>query len=76
MGARFEVANTDEMVSALLTRHPRTARVLLNHGMQYVGCAIARFETLAQACAIYGIAAERLLSDLEAATKTERNDNT
>jgi hybrid cluster-associated redox disulfide protein len=75
-GDKPEMVNTDEMVSALLTRHPRAARVLLNHGMHCVGCAIARFETLAEACAIYGIPVERLLRDLEAATTSERNGNT
>jgi hypothetical protein len=33
-------------------------------------------ETLAEACAIYGIPVERLLRDLEAATTSERNGNT
>jgi hybrid cluster-associated redox disulfide protein len=76
MGDRREMVNTDEMVSAVLTRQPRAARVLLNHGMHCIGCAIARFEPLAEACAIYAIPLERLLSDLDAATKAERNDNT
>ena len=64
MGDTHEMVNTDEMVSDLLTRHPRAARVLVNHGMHCVGCAIARFETLAEACAVYGIPVERLLDEL------------
>ncbi len=76
MGDKLEVVHTGEMVSALLSRHPRAARVLLNHGMHCIGCSISRFETLAETCAIYGIPVERLLMDLEAATKAERNDNT
>ncbi len=31
MGVRLEMVNTDEMMSALLTRAPQAARVLLNH---------------------------------------------
>ena len=64
MGDRREMVNPDEMVSALLTRHPQAARVLVNHGMHCVGCAIARFETLAEACAVYGVPVERLLDEL------------
>ena len=64
MGDRREMVNTDDMVSALLIRHPRAARVLLNHGMHCVGCAIARFETLAEACAVYGVPVEGLLDEL------------
>jgi hybrid cluster-associated redox disulfide protein len=76
MGVRLEMVNTDEMMSALLTRAPQAASVLLNHGMHCIGCSISRFETLAEACAIYGIPVERVLRDLEAATNAERNDNT
>lgn len=76
MGAMLEMVNSDERVSALLARNPKAARVLLDHGMHCIGCAIARFETLAEACAIYSIPLERLLSDLNVATRTERNENT
>ena len=48
----------------------------LNHRMHCVGCAIAPFETLAEVCCVYGVPLKRLLSDLDAATKAERNDNT
>jgi hybrid cluster-associated redox disulfide protein len=54
------------MVAALLAREPRLARVLLRHGMHCVGCAIAPFETIAEACAIYGVSVEQLLGDLRA----------
>lgn len=53
MGDRREMVNTDDIVSALLTRHPRVARVLVNHGMHCVGCAIGRFEAQSEACAVY-----------------------
>ena len=64
MGDRLEMVNADEMVSAVLTRHPRAARVFLNHRMHCVGCAIGRFETLAEACAVYGVSVEHILDEL------------
>jgi hybrid cluster-associated redox disulfide protein len=75
-GDKPEMVNTDELVSTLLSRNPRAAGVLLNHGMHCIGCSISRFETLAEACGIYGIPVECLLRDLDVATKAERNDNT
>jgi hybrid cluster-associated redox disulfide protein len=59
-----DVSYADETVAALLAREPRAARVLLDHGMHCVGCAIAPFETLAEICAVYGVSLEQLMVDL------------
>jgi len=61
-----EVSYADETVAALLVREPRAARVLLDHGMHCVGCAIAPFETLAEICVIYGVSVEQLIVELRA----------
>ena len=61
-------------IAALLAMHPAAARVLLNYRMHCVGCDIAPFETIADACAIYGVAVEELLADVDrAAPGTEDN---
>jgi len=59
-----EVVNAHETVSDLLARNPQAARVLFNHRMHCVGCAIAGFETLAEACLVYGVPLEQLLEEL------------
>jgi len=64
MSLVHDVSYANETVAALLAREPRAARVLLDHGMHCVGCAIAPFETIAEICAIYGVSLERLLVDL------------
>ena len=64
MGPLPNVAKADETVAELLAREPRAVRILLGHGMHCVGCAIARFETLAEVCAIYGVPLEQLLEEL------------
>jgi hypothetical protein len=43
--------------------------------MHCVGCDIARFETIADACAIYDVAVEDLLGDIHRAIATTE-DNT
>jgi hybrid cluster-associated redox disulfide protein len=59
-----DMSYAEETVAALLAKEPRAARVLLDHGMHCVGCAIAPFETIAEICVIYGVSLERLLVDL------------
>jgi hybrid cluster-associated redox disulfide protein len=74
MSVAPDVSHAEETVGALLARDPRAARVLLNHGMHCVGCAIAPFETVAEICIIYGVSLEQLLADLRnpsASTKKE-----
>ena len=66
-----DVSYADETVAALLAREPRAARVLLDHGMHCVGCAIAPFETLAEICVIYGVSLEQLIVDLRGRCTSE-----
>ena len=55
-------------VAEVLLKRPLAARVLVNQRMHCVGCAIAPFETLAEACAIYGVSLGDLLAELNATT--------
>jgi hybrid cluster-associated redox disulfide protein len=71
-----DVSYADETVAALLAREPRAARVLLDHGMHCVGCAIAPFETLAEICVIYGVSLEQLIVDLRGHFASENRETT
>ena len=55
------------VADVLLTR-PLAARILVNHRMHCVGCAIAPFETLEKACDIYRVSLQHLLAELNATT--------
>jgi hybrid cluster-associated redox disulfide protein len=55
---------------------PAAARVLVRHRMHCVGCVFAPFETLAEACAAYGVSVERLLAELADADHTEGEEIT
>ena len=55
-------------VADVLLRRPLAARILVNHRMHCVGCAIAPFETLEAACEIYGVSLRHLLAELNATT--------
>lgn len=56
--------NATDTIRSILERRPPAARIFIRHGMHCVGCTMARFETLAEACATYGIATDALLTAL------------
>ena len=56
------------LVADALAGDARRARVFLNRHMACPGCAMARFETIAEAAAAYGIDARALASAIASAT--------
>ncbi|HEX5165568.1 MAG TPA: DUF1858 domain-containing protein [Thermomicrobiales bacterium] len=56
----------DTLVEEILDRIPLAAQVFVGRRMHCVGCPIARFETLAEACRIYCQALDNMLADLSA----------
>lgn len=52
---------------ALMRRWPRTIPILIRHGMLCVGCPIAGFHTLREACTQHGVAFEPFIGALEEA---------
>lgn len=65
-----------QTIAELVTMHPVAARVLMNYRMHCVGCDIAPFETIADACAVYGVAVDDLFADIEQASRGEEERTT
>ncbi len=65
IAAITERATVDEVVG----RYPRTARVFIRRRMHCIGCEVSRFETIAEACRVYGQPAEPFLAELRAAAE-------
>lgn len=57
----------DLACDAVMRRWPATIRTFLDFGMSCVGCPIAGFHTLMDACEEHGVEPERLLDALEGA---------
>lgn len=58
---------TKEMrIQEIVAEHPETVRIFFKHGLMCVGCAAARFESLAQGALAHGIDADALVADLNA----------
>ena len=59
------MAITKEMrIQEIVAEHPETVRIFFKHGLMCVGCAAARFESLAQGAMAHGIDADALVADL------------
>jgi len=64
----------NDTIEQLLNRQPGSARALVDCGMHCVGCAIAPFESIAEACAIYGVSVDELFAALDRSAETKRTD--
>lgn len=56
-------------IDEVLKKYPETAEVFGKHGFHCIGCAAASFETLAQGAMAHGINVDKLIEDLNKATK-------
>jgi len=65
--------SADDTIETLLARQPHAARVLIDRGMHCVGCAIAPYETIGEACATYGVPVEELLTALDRPPDAEKD---
>jgi len=58
-------------VAEVLDRWPATAAAFVRRRMACVGCAMAPFDTIGEAAAVYGIKVEGLLDELRRLTDGE-----
>ena len=56
----------DTVIGTILDSAPETAPFFLEMGMHCLGCPSARSETVAQACMVYGVNADDLVSKINA----------
>jgi hybrid cluster-associated redox disulfide protein len=56
----------DDLVDDVMSRSPRTIRAFLEFGMHCVGCPIACFHTVADACREHGVDRDAFLNALGA----------
>ncbi len=61
---------TDLLVAEVLARWPQTAPVFFRHHLICVGCAMSRFETLAEIAAVYGLDLSGFLGELRQVIET------
>lgn len=54
----------DAIIDCVVSDHPETVQVFSQLHMHCVGCPVAPFESLADACEIYHVPVERFLAQL------------
>lgn len=52
------------MVSEVLNRHPSTMRVFIDHRMACIGCVIAPYHTIEEACAEYDLEVDSIMREM------------
>lgn len=62
---------TGSVIEWVVNEYPATVPVFLRWRMQCVGCPIAPFESIADACRIYQEPVDRFLTELRAAVQTD-----
>uniref|UniRef100_UPI004048D7BB hypothetical protein n=1 Tax=Yoonia sp. TaxID=2212373 RepID=UPI004048D7BB len=63
---RMRLDDPDLLLEDMMARWPETIGVFLRHKMLCVGCLVAPFHTLVDACAEYGLEIEALNAELAA----------
>ena len=61
-------------IAELLATYPAAARVLVGRRMHCVGCDIAPFETIADACVIYDVAIDDLFAEIHRAMRVQEDN--
>jgi len=58
------VITADMNIGDVVQKYPHTIEVFFRHGLGCVGCAVARFENIAQGALAHGIDVNTLIEDL------------
>lgn len=58
--------NKDTVIMEVLQHSPEASDLFLSIGMHCLGCAMARGETIEQACAVHGVDADDFVEKLNA----------
>jgi len=64
-----EPVTKDMLIGDIVKKHPFSIDIMLEHGMQCVGCHVATWETLEQAAAGHGVDVGKLVKELNEVIK-------
>jgi hybrid cluster-associated redox disulfide protein len=67
---------SEQLVADVVALHPVAAQVFVKHGMDCVGCAFARFETVREAAVTQGLDPELVTASLADAINATRRKRT
>ena len=56
----------ETLIGEIVTQYPEAIEILLSIGMHCLGCPASRAESLADACALHGLPAEKVIESINA----------
>ena len=59
------------LIGDVVKKYPFSVEIMLEHGLQCVGCHVATWETIEQGAAGHGIDADKLVNDLNKKIKVK-----
>ncbi len=71
---KTEKVTKDMAISKILEKKPESAAVFMKHGFHCLGCVAAQFETLEQGAKAHGIDADKLIKEINEASKEEEKE--
>jgi hydroxylamine reductase len=73
--ATAEPVHVNDTIAVVLMKRPSAAHVFVGRRMHCLGCDVAAFETLAEACAVYGLPVDDILAELDRPPDADRQEN-
>jgi len=64
MTGKKQAITKNMLIGDVVKKHPESVNVMLEHGMQCIGCHVATWETLEQGAASHGIDVKKLVDSL------------
>jgi len=64
----------DMLIGDVVKEHPEAIEVMLDHGMQCVGCHVATWETIEQGAQGHGVNSDKLVEDINKKLFGDKND--
>jgi hybrid cluster-associated redox disulfide protein len=59
-----DIVTKGMLIGEIVKKYPKSIKILLDHGLQCVGCHVATWETIEQAASGHGIDPDKLIDDL------------
>ena len=64
MSSKDKIIRRDMLIGEIVKKYPQSIEILLEHGLQCIGCHVATWETLEQGAKGHGIDVDKLVEDL------------
>jgi len=72
MPSKIKAITKDILIGELVKQYPQSVGIMLEHGLQCIGCHVASWETLEQGATSHGIDVKTLLKEINDMLKVKK----